>query len=106
MTKAARGRRRRCQWNRGRFRFSASAEYVTPVRRIMDDAGVSFQTAELDKVDAGGSGTIAYIPAKYGMDVIDSGVPVPSMHSPWEVTSKADIYEARRGYEAFLRDAS
>ena len=84
----------------------ASAEYVALVRRIMDDAHVSFQTAELGRVDAGGGGTIAYIPAKYGMDVIDSGVPVLSMHSPWEVTSKADIYEARRGYEAFLRDAS
>ena len=81
----------------------ASAEYVALVRRIMDDAGVRFQTAELGRVDAGGGGTIAYIPAKYGMDVIDSGVPVLSMHSPWEVTSKADIYEARRGYEAFLR---
>ena len=81
----------------------ASAEYVALVRRIMDDAGVSFQTAELGRVDAGGGGTIAYIPAKYGMDVIDSGVPVLSMHSPWEVTSKADIYEARCGYEAFLR---
>ena len=81
----------------------ASAEYVALVRRIMDDAHVSFQTAELGRVDAGGGGTIAYIPAKYGMDVIDSGVPVLSMHSPWEVTSKADIYEARRGYEAFLR---
>lgn len=81
----------------------ASAEYVALVRRIMDNAGVSFQTAELGRVDAGGGGTIAYIPAKYGMDVIDSGVPVLSMHSPWEVTSKADIYEARRGYEAFLR---
>ena len=81
----------------------ASAEYVALVRRIMDDAGVSFQTAELGRVDAGGGGTIAYIPAKYGMDVIDSGVPVLSMHSPWEVTSKADIHEARRGYEAFLR---
>ena len=81
----------------------ASAEYVALVRRIMDDAGVSFQTAELGRVDAGGGGTIAYIPAKYGMDVIDSSVPVLSMHSPWEVTSKADIYEARRGYEAFLR---
>ena len=84
----------------------ASAEYVAQVRRIMDEAGVSFQTAELGRVDAGGGGTIAYIPAKYGMDVIDSGVPVLSMHSPWEVTSKADIYEARRGYEAFLRDPS
>ncbi len=83
----------------------ASAEYVARIRRVMDDAGVSFQTAELGKVDAGGGGTIAYIPAKYGMDVIDSGVAVLSMHAPWEVTSKADIYEARRGYEAFLREA-
>ena len=74
----------------------ASAEYVALVRRIMDDAGVSFQTAELGRVDAGGGGTIAYIPAKYGMDVIDSGVPVLSMHSPWEVTSKADRSEERR----------
>ena len=81
----------------------ASAEYVARIRRVMGDAGVSFQTAELGKVDVGGGGTIAYIPAKYGMDVIDSGVPVLSMHAPWEVTSKADIYEARRGYEAFLR---
>ena len=83
----------------------ASAEYVARVRRVMDDAGVSFQTAELGRVDAGGGGTIAYIPAKYGMDVIDSGVAVLSMHAPWEVTSKADIYEAARGYEAFLRNA-
>ena len=83
----------------------ASAEYVARVRRVMDDAGVSFQTAELGRVDAGGGGTIAYIPAKYGMDVIDSGVAVLSMHAPWEVTSKADIYEARKGYEAFLRNA-
>lgn len=71
------------------------------MRRIMDDAGVSFQTAELGKVDVGGGGAIAHVPAKYGMDVIDSDVPVLSMHSPWEVTSKADIYEARRGYERF-----
>ncbi|HIS41219.1 MAG TPA: aminopeptidase [Candidatus Aphodovivens avistercoris] len=83
----------------------ASAEYVARVRRVMDDAGVAFQTAELGRVDAGGGGTIAYLPAKYGMDVIDSGVAVLSMHAPWEVTSKADIYEARRGYEAFLRNA-
>jgi len=83
----------------------ASAEYVARIRRIMDDADVSFQTAELGKVDAGGGGTIAYLPAKYGMDVIDSGVAVLSMHAPWEVTSKADIYEAYRGYVAFLRDA-
>ena len=83
----------------------ASAEYVARIRRVMDDAGVSFQTAELGKVDVGGGGTIAYIPAKYGMDVIDSGVAVLSMHSPWEVTSKADIYEAFKGYEAFLKNA-
>ncbi|MFR7745928.1 MAG: aminopeptidase [Eggerthellaceae bacterium] len=81
----------------------ARAEYVAYVRRVMDEAHVAYQTAELGKVDAGGGGTIAYIPAKYGMDVIDSGVAVLSMHSPWEVTSKADIYEAYRGYVAFLR---
>ena len=83
----------------------ASAEYVARVRRVMDDASVSFQTAELGKVDAGGGGTIAYLPAKYGMDVIDSGVAVLSMHAPWEVTSKADIYEAYRGYKAFIERA-
>ena len=83
----------------------ASAEFVARVRRVMDDAGVAFQTAELGKVDQGGGGTIAYIPARYDMDVIDSGVAVLSMHAPWEVTSKADIYEAARGYEAFLLNA-
>lgn len=83
----------------------ACAEYVACVRRVMDDAGVSFQTAELGSVDAGGGGTIAYIPAKYGMNVIDSGVAVLSMHAPWEVTSKADVYEAYRGYLAFLLNA-
>ncbi len=83
----------------------ASAEYLARVRRVMDDAGVAWQTAELGKVDAGGGGTIAYLPAKYGMDVIDSGVAVLSMHAPWEVTSKADIYEAYKGYQAFLQNA-
>ena len=81
----------------------ASAEFVARVRRIMNEADVSFQTAELGKVDAGGGGTIAYMTAKYGMDVIDSGVAVLSMHAPWEVASKADIYEAYKGYLAFLR---
>jgi aspartyl aminopeptidase len=80
----------------------ARAEYIAELRAIMDDADVSFQTAELGRVDAGGGGTIAYIPARFGMDVIDSGVAVLSMHSPWEVTSKADIYEAAKGYAAFL----
>lgn len=84
----------------------ARAEYVAHIRHIMDEAHVAFQTAELGRVDAGGGGTIAYIPAEYGMDVIDSGVPVLSMHSSWEVTSKADIYEAYKGYCAFLRDAN
>ena len=80
----------------------ADAEYVALIRRCMGDAGVHFQTAELGKVDAGGGGTIAYILAEYGMDVIDCGVPVLSMHAPWEATSKADVYEAYRGYKAFL----
>ena len=83
----------------------ANAEYVGEIRRIMDDNGVNFQTAELGKVDAGGGGTIAYISANYGMQVIDSGVAVLCMHAPWEITSKADIYEAKRCYKAFLLDA-
>lgn len=82
----------------------ATAEFVARMRRVMDDAGVAFQLSEMGKVDAGGGGTIAFIPARYNMDVIDSGVPVLSMHAPWEVTSKADIHEARKGYEAFLID--
>ena len=69
----------------------------------MDDASVLYQTAELGRVDLGGGGTIAYILALYGMNVIDSGVAVLSMHAPWEATSKADIYEAYKGYKAFLQ---
>ena len=80
----------------------ADAEYVAYIRRVMDEGGVHYQTCELGRVDAGGGGTIAYILAKYGMQVIDCGVPVLSMHAPWEVTSKADVYEAYRGYVAFL----
>ena len=83
----------------------ANAEYVAEVRRIFDDHQVAFQTAELGKVDVGGGGTIAYIAALYGMNVIDSGVAVLSMHAPWEVTSKADIYEAKKAYKVFLLDA-
>ena len=83
----------------------ANAEYVAEVRRIFDNHQVAFQTAELGKVDVGGGGTIAYITALYGMNVIDSGVAVLSMHAPWEVTSKADIYEAKKAYKAFLLDA-
>ena len=81
----------------------ADAEYVATIRRVMDEGGVHFQTAELGKVDAGGGGTIAYILATYGMNVIDCGVPVLSMHAPWEATSKADVYEAYRGYKEFLK---
>ena len=83
----------------------ANAEYIADVRRVFDDNKVFFQTAELGKVDQGGGGTIAFIAALYGMNVIDSGVPVLSMHAPWEVTSKADIYEAVKAYRAFLKDA-
>ncbi len=81
----------------------ADAEYVAKIRRIMDEGGVAWQTAELGRVDVGGGGTIAYILALYGMNVIDCGVPVLSMHAPWEITSKADLYEAYRGYRAFLK---
>ncbi len=80
----------------------ASPEYVAKLRKIMDDNGVNFQTAELGAVDVGGGGTIAYLMSKYGMHVIDSGVAVLGMHSLYEVTSKADIYEAYKGYKAFL----
>lgn len=83
----------------------ANAEYVAKIRAVMGQGGVAFQTGELGKVDAGGGGTIAYILAKYGMNVIDCGVAVLSMHSPWEVTSKADIFETRKGYSAFLQYA-
>ena len=83
----------------------ANAEYVARVRNIFDSHEIAFQTAELGKVDVGGGGTIAYIAALYGMEVIDSGVAVLSMHAPWEVTSKADVYEAKKAYKAFLLDA-
>ncbi len=81
----------------------ANAEYFAWIRRTMDDADVAFQTAELGKVDAGGGGTIAFLSAVYGMNVIDAGVAVLNMHSPLEVTSKSDLYEARNAYIAFLK---
>lgn len=80
----------------------ANAEFMAQIRGILKDADVAYQTAELGKVDIGGGGTIAYIMALYGMDVIDCGVAVLNMHAPWEVTSKADIYEAKKGYVVFL----
>lgn len=80
----------------------ANAEYIARVRKALERENVAYQMAELGKVDIGGGGTIAYILAKYGMDVIDCGVSVLSMHAPYEATSKIDIYEAKRGYVAFL----
>ena len=83
----------------------ANAEYLARLRRIFDENKVAFQTAELGKVDYGGGGTIAYIAALYGMEVVDSGVAVLSMHAPWEIISKSDLYEAKKGYLAFLKNA-
>ncbi len=83
----------------------ANAEFIARLRKILDDADVRFQTAELGRVDEGGGGTIAYICALYGMEVIDSGVAVLSMHAPWEVINKADMYEAAKGYRAFMLNA-
>ena len=83
----------------------ANAEYVAKLRNIMDKNEVAFQTSELGKVDQGGGGTIAYILANYDMNVIDSGVAVLNMHAPWEIISKVDLYEAYKGYVAFLKEA-
>lgn len=83
----------------------ANAEYLAHLRNIYEKENINFQTAELGRVDLGGGGTIAYILALYGMNVIDSGVAVLNMHAPWEATSKADVYEAKRGYVAFLKGA-
>ena len=82
----------------------ANAEYMAYLRNILDKHGVGFQTAELGKVDVGGGGTIAYILALYGMNVIDCGVPVLNMHAPWEAIGKADLFEAKRGYKVFLEN--
>ena len=82
----------------------ANAEYIAKLRRVFDENQVAFQMTEMGKIDVGGGGTIAYILAQFGMEVIDGGVAVLCMHAPWEVSSKADVYEAYRGYCAFLRD--
>jgi aspartyl aminopeptidase len=82
----------------------ANAEFLAEIRRVMDKNNVSWQTAELGKVDQGGGGTIAYILAQYGMEVIDCGVALLNMHAPWEIASKADIYEAKNAYVAFFKD--
>ena len=81
----------------------ANAEYIAYIRKIMDEAGIVTQTAELGKVDLGGGGTIAYILSLYGMDVIDCGVPVLNMHAPYEATSKVDLLELKYAYITFLK---
>ena len=83
----------------------ANAEYIAAIRKMMDDEKIAYQLAELGKVDVGGGGTIAYILSLYGMEVIDCGVAVLNMHAPWEVTSKSDVYETKKGYEVFLKKA-
>lgn len=83
----------------------ANPEFIAKLRDIMDSNEVTFQTSELGRVDQGGGGTIAYITAQYNMEVIDSGIAVQNMHAPWEVVSKADVYEAYKGYLAFLKNA-
>ena len=80
----------------------ANPEYVAWIRRVMDEADVHFQTAELGKVDQGSGGTIAYILGKYNMNVIDAGIAVLNMHAPMEIVAKADVYETYLGYKAFL----
>ncbi|MBQ6468611.1 MAG: aminopeptidase [Lachnospiraceae bacterium] len=86
----------------GKFSSSdANAEFIARIRRIMDDANVNYEISELGRVDVGGGGTIAYVMGNYGMDVIDCGVPVFNMHAPWEICSKIDLYETRKGYGAF-----
>lgn len=94
-----------CKYTGSRGKSGASdanAEFVAKVRGIFENANVTYQVSELGKVDLGGGGTIAYILADKGMDVIDCGVPIISMHSPYEVSSKYDIYSAYKGYKAFL----
>ena len=82
----------------------ANAEYIAEIRKAFEEDKIIYHTAELGKVDVGGGGTIAYILALYGMNVIDSGVAVLNMHAPWEVISKADLFEAKRGYVSFLKN--
>ena len=89
--------------SRGKYSATdANAEYLAQIRKCMDDQNIVYQFAELGKIDAGGGGTIAYIVANLNMEVIDAGIPVQNMHAPFEVTSKADVYEAYLGYKAFL----
>mgnify|MGYP002626738303 FL=1 len=89
--------------SRGKYSASdASPEFIAKLRKVLDDAKVKYQMAELGKVDQGGGGTIAYLAAKYGMYVLDAGVAVLSMHAPWEITAKEDMVQATNAYKAFL----
>lgn len=95
-----------CKYTGSRGKSGASdanPEYIAHLRKILDDNKISFQATEMGKVEAGGGGTIAYLMAKYDMDVIDAGVPVLSMHAPWEITAKVDIYETYLAYDAFYK---
>ena len=80
----------------------ANPEFIAKVRKYMDEANVHYQMAELGKVDQGGGGTIAYHAARYGMNVLDAGIAVLSMHAPWEITNKEDMCQLYQGYKAFL----
>lgn len=96
-----------CKYTGSRGKSGASdanPEYIAHLRKILDENDVNYQATEMGKVEAGGGGTIAYIMAKYDMDVIDAGVPVLSMHAPWEITAKVDIYETYLAYDAFYRE--
>ena len=96
-----------CKYTGSRGKSGASdanPEFIANLRNILDNENISYQATEMGKVEAGGGGTIAYIMAKYDMDVIDAGVPVLSMHAPWEITAKVDIYETYLCYDAFYRN--
>ena len=96
-----------CKYTGSRGKSGASdanPEFIAHLRKILDDNNVFFQATEMGKVEAGGGGTIAYIMAKYDMDVIDAGVPVLSMHAPYEITAKVDIYETYKTYDVFFKN--
>ena len=81
----------------------SNPEFIAKLRKIMDDSNITYQFTDMGKVDSGGGGTIAYIMAKYGMEVIDAGVALLNMHAPWEVSCKADVYEAYKCYLEFYK---
>ncbi|MCL1849175.1 MAG: aminopeptidase, partial [Clostridiales bacterium] len=82
----------------------ADPAFIAAIRRILDQEGIPWQTGEIGKVDLGGGGTVAAYMANMGMQVLDCGVPVLSMHAPYEVVSKGDVYNTYRAYKAFLQN--